>query len=263
VHYSEVGQTVIAAASDKVSYVGEGWLGSAYLFVGQPERYVELGRAQLTRSGDTNTFARANLVLALAVSGSTDEAMVTANGLIDAAEATRNPYMLAYALLACGTAFRGTDPYRALEALRRGVLIAQDGGNRLWETQLLFLLSGLEAHHGDRVAALEYLAVSIRNHHESGTIGMLHNSLAMLATVLDRFGRYEPAATIAGFATVNPMAATALPELGTAITHLREVLGDQTYESLARKGKTMTVAAMATYAYDQIDQARTELEHSG
>jgi hypothetical protein len=45
----------------------------------------------------------------------------------------------------------------------------------------------------------------------------------------------------------------------TAITHLRDVLGDQTYESLARKGETMTTAAMATFAYDQIDQARAEL----
>jgi hypothetical protein len=38
-----------------------------------------------------------------------------------------------------------------------------------------------------------------------------------------------------------------------------EVLGEQTYESLAREGETMAVAAIATYAYDQIDQARTEL----
>ena len=45
----------------------------------------------------------------------------------------------------------------------------------------------------------------------------------------------------------------------TAITHLRDVLGDQTYESLARKGETMTTAEMVTYAYDQIDQARAEL----
>ena len=91
---------------------------------------------------------------------------------------------------------------------------------------------------------------------------MLQNPLAVLAVLLDRLGRYEPAATIVGFATVNPMAATSLPELGTAITHLREVLGDQTYESLARKGETMTTAAMANYAFDQIDQARTELKHS-
>ena len=46
----------------------------------------------------------------------------------------------------------------------------------------------------------------------------------------------------------------------TAITHLRDVLGEATYESLARKGETMTTSAMATYAYDQIDQARTELK---
>ena len=35
----------------------------------------------------------------------------------------------------------------------------------------------------------------------------------------------------------------------------------QAYESLARKGETMTTAAMVTYAHDQIDQARAELEH--
>jgi predicted ATPase/class 3 adenylate cyclase len=259
VRYSEVGQTVIAAASDKVSYFGEVFLGSAYMFVGQPERYLEMCRAQLTRSGDTNTFARVHLVVALAVCGWADEAMVTANGLIDAAEATGNPWVLAYALLACSYAFRDTDSGRALEAIRRSVLVAQDSGNRLWETQFSHWLAVLEAEHGDRVAALDYLAVAICNNHESGNIGMLHNPLAVLAVLLDRFERYEPAVTIVGFATVNPMAATTLPELGTAITHLREVLGDQTYESLATKGEAMTISAMVTYAYDQIDQARTEL----
>jgi hypothetical protein len=52
----------------------------------------------------------------------------------------------------------------------------------------------------------------------------------------------------------------AFREITTAITHLRDVLGDPAYESLARRGETMTTAAMVTYAYDQIDQARTELE---
>ena len=44
------------------------------------------------------------------------------------------------------------------------------------------------------------------------------------------------------------------------IAHLRDTLGDQTYESLARKGATMTTAAMVTYAYDQIEQARAALK---
>jgi hypothetical protein len=47
-----------------------------------------------------------------------------------------------------------------------------------------------------------------------------------------------------------------MTEFGTAITHLREVLGEATYESLARKGEAMTTAEIVTYAYDQIDQAR-------
>ena len=73
-----------------------------------------------------------------------------------------------------------------------------------------------------------------------------------------RLERYEPAATIAGFA-LSPLAVTGVPEITTAITHLRDVLGEATYESLALKGETMTTAAMVTYAYDQIDQARAEL----
>ncbi|MCV7243167.1 hypothetical protein H7J83_10485 [Mycobacterium mantenii] len=200
---------------------------------------------------------------AVEVCGSTDEAMVTANGLIDAAEAIGNPWVLAYALFAWGYAFRDTNPDSALDALRRVVPIAQDSGNRFYETQFSYWLCVLEAEHGDPIATLDSLAVAIRNNHETGNVGMLHNPLAILAVVLESLGRYEPAATIAGFAAVNPMAPTTLPELGAAITHLREVLGDQTCGSLARKAETMTIAELVMYAYDQIDRARTELERQG
>jgi hypothetical protein len=37
-------------------------------------------------------------------------------------------------------------------------------------------------------------------------------------------------------------------------------LSNLIYESLARSGETMTMTAVATYAYDQIDQAGAELE---
>ena len=76
---------------------------------------------------------------------------------------------------------------------------------------------------------------------------------------LDRLGHHEQAATISGFAA-SAFTLASYPQLNTTIAHLRDVLGDQTYESLARKGETMTTAAMVTYAYDQIDQARTKLE---
>ncbi|MBX9642381.1 MAG: hypothetical protein K2X97_22490 [Mycobacteriaceae bacterium] len=104
--------------------------------------------------------------------------------------------------------------------------------------------------------------MAIRNNHESGNIGMLHNPLATLAIALGRLGRYEPAATIAGFAAVNPLVAAALPELEELTTHLRQILGDHAVELLMRTGELMTTSTMVSYACDQIDQARTELEHS-
>ncbi len=100
--------------------------------------------------------------------------------------------------------------------------------------------------------------MTIRTVHDSGNTATLRTALAVLATHFDRLGRYEPAATFAGFA-VNPLNIAGLPELSAALAHLREVLGDATYESLARKGSSMTAPAVAVYALDQIDQALAEL----
>ena len=118
----------------------------------------------------------------------------------------------------------------------------------------------LEAEYGPPLAAFEYVSQAIRIYHDSGNTYMMRAPLVVLATLFHRLRRHEAAATIAGFA-FNPLTEAVLPEFNTTIKHLRHALGDQTYESLARKGETMTTAAMATYAYDQIDQARTELEH--
>ncbi|MGY4654607.1 hypothetical protein [Mycobacterium sp. URHB0021] len=40
------------------------------------------------------------------------------------------------------------------------------------------------------------------------------------------------------------------------ISHLREVLGDEVYESLGRTGEAMSNAEMAKYALERIDLAR-------
>ena len=196
--------------------------------------------------------------MALAWAGCGEEARAAATGLIEAAEATRNPWALSFALYVHGFAFGDADPAGALEALRRGLVIAQDSGNRYPESLLAHTVSRLEAEHDDPLAALDHVTLATRNFHDAGNTTGVHAALAILAALFDRLGRHEPAATISGFA-ISPFTTTALPEFNRAIAHLREVLGDQTYESLARKGETMTTAAMVTYAYDQIDQARAEL----
>jgi predicted ATPase len=258
VRYSDAGQPVIASGSHEVPFGVDGWLGAACMIVGQPQRYVEWCRAQLARGRDTRVITWAIYVLALTATGRGEEARAATDGLIDAAETTDNPCMLSYALWAHGFAFHDTDPVVALESLRRGLVIAQGSGNRGHETTLAASVSRLEAEYGDPLAALNFLMVGIRNLHDAGNTTLIHATLAILAAHFDRLGRHEAAATIAGFA-FSPITAAISPEINTAIAHLREVLGDPAYESLAREGETMTTASVTTYAYDQIDRARTEL----
>jgi predicted ATPase len=262
VGYADAGQIVLGRSRDALPHGSDALLGAVYLAIGQPERLAEWCRAQLAHGRDTHVQIWAWLVVALSLAGSGGEAMDSADGLIEAAEATGNPSLLAFALGAYGVAFRDADPVGALNALGRGLVIAQDSGNRTQESALAVFLALLEAEHGGTVAAFDHLTLAIRGYHNAGDTTTIHVPLASLAALFDRLGRYEPAATIAGFA-LSPLSAAGVPEITTAITHLRDVLGEATYESLARKGETMTTAAMATYAYDQIEQARTELEHPG
>ncbi|MCU1694536.1 MAG: Adenylate/guanylate cyclase protein [Mycobacterium sp.] len=261
IRYTEAAQRAISGGSGHVPYGAEGFIGSAYVAVGQPERWIRWCRAQLARGRDTHSFTTTSLVIGLAVTGSADDAMEAANGLIDAAEATGNPMALSWALLAYGMAVHDADPVRSLAALRHGLVIAQDSGNRANQSHLAANLCQFEAEHGDPLAAFDYFTIAIGNYHDSGNTYMIRSPLGFLAAFFDRLGRHEPAATIAGFVVSSPLAALpVMAEFGTAIAHLRNVLGEATYESLARKGAAMTTAVMATYAYDQIDQARAQLD---
>ncbi|WP_454790842.1 ATP-binding protein [Mycolicibacterium lutetiense] len=259
VDYGDAGRLVIGSGRHEEMPFGlEGALGAAYLHCGQPERQVEWCRARLAFGHDTHGITRAFLTIALTVAGCGEEARAAASGLIEVAEATGNPAALSFVLYAYGYAFGDADPAAALDAQRRGLVIAQESGNRNTETRIAGSLARLEAEYGDPLHALDYVALAVRNFHDAGNTTMIRFPLTVLAALFDRLGRVEPAATIAGFA-VSPLTATANPELSTAINDLRDVLGNQTYEALARRGEAMTTAAMVTYAYDQIDQARTAL----
>ena len=98
--------------------------------VGRPEGYIEWCRAYLDRGRDTHGLTRAALVNSLVFAGLGEEAIVASEGLVEAAEATGNPWALSYALLSEGLALGNTDPVRALEAVRRGLATTRESGNR-------------------------------------------------------------------------------------------------------------------------------------
>jgi hypothetical protein len=98
VRCSDAGQILLGKSRDALPYGIEGGLGLVYVAIGQPERMAEWCRAQLARRRDTHVYNRAWLVVALSLAGSGGEAMDSADGLIEAAEATGNPSVLAWAL---------------------------------------------------------------------------------------------------------------------------------------------------------------------
>jgi predicted ATPase len=259
VGYAEAGQRVVAASPDVGLWGFEGWLvGGVHNFTGQHERTIEWSRRLLERSPDPFGLVRSGLVFALMRAGSQAEAMAVANDLLDAADAITNPWALSYMCLTYGIVWSDADRLRAGDALRRGLAIAQSSGNRWTETHLANILGRLEARHGDPVAALDHLTSAIRNYHDSGNTIVMRVPLAVLAAFLSKLGREEPAATIAGYA-ISPITKSWVPEIKTMLTHLRDVLGEQTHASLSAKGAAMTATAVTILAYDQIDQARTEL----
>jgi 3,4-dihydroxy-2-butanone 4-phosphate synthase len=121
-------------------------------------------------------------------------------------------------------------------------------------------LNRIDGDTADHLSLLDYVFSAIANFHDSSNITQLRASLGLLATFLDRRGRTESAATLAGFAGVLPTAAPLVPEFGTTLSHLRDVLGEQTYARSAHDGAVMSMATAVTFAYEQIDRVRHELE---
>ena len=261
IRYSENGVQLLGNDRfDRSPLHCEATLGSPYISPGLPERWQEVARQTLEQIEDSHGHIRASLIMALALGGAHDEAMILTDGLVALAESTHNPFSLAQVLVAVALAYRYSDPHIALEALRRAQEIARESGNRFIESHIAVTLAPLEAQHGSPDAALDYLRLAIRNYLDSGNTATLHSPLANLAGLLHQLGHHEAAATIADFAD-DTLSRMAFSEITTTIGQLRELLGDDRYEALARVGSSMTNAEMANYAFEQIDLARAKLSY--
>jgi predicted ATPase len=220
VRYADAGQAAIASRQfDEVPYEFTVWTGGAYVAEGRPERWVDLCRNMIEHDPGTHEIACACLALAFNVIGANNESAAASEGMLGVADATNNPQVACTALLSYGVGRRGTDPAGARKVLRRALRIAEESGNIIMQGHMTATLSRLTATHGEPAEAFEYVALSIRNFYDAGSFSLVYSPLAILTALFDRLGNYEPAATISGFAA----------------------------------------SGIATYALDQIDQARAEL----
>jgi predicted ATPase len=263
--YSRIGQTALVEGSAHALFGLEHfWLGAVYSAIPTSDHYVEFFQERRERGEDRYGLGEAFVAIALTVSGRIEEAITSASRLPQLAEPMSNPFVASYALMCYGMAYSSRDPLRALDALRRGLTITQETGNRTNESYiamtLALTLNRIDGDESDHVSLLDYISSAIANYHDSSNITQLRAALGLFATFLDRRGDAEAAATVAGFAGVMPTAAPTVPEFGDTVSHLGDILGAKTYESFSRDGAAMTMAAMVSYAYEQIDRVRQELE---
>jgi predicted ATPase len=255
--YLEASQQLTGNADfDPDFYEIQNSTGIAYITAGRPQRWVDVCREAIARRPGPRTITRACLVMALNFLGDTDGMRAASEGLLAAAEATTNPTTACFALFSHGVAHRESDPVVFSDASRRALAVAQDCGNRQMEAGIAVMLSIAASTHDDPSDSLDYLSVAIRHYYDAGSVSLMQNAVAILVGVFDRLGYHEQAATISGFAA-SPMALAGHPQLEATSTHLRETLGDTIYESFARAGEAMTIAAMANYALVNIERART------
>jgi hypothetical protein len=223
--------------------------------LGDVDRWLYWCRATAARHPEVNIHTQALLVQALVMAGADDEACAAADRLLGLTATTENPALLAWALYAYGTAQRSHAPLVAYDVMRKALEIAHRSGSRQTESNVAAMLTTLAAIHGEPTDALDYAASSIRNLYDQGNFLIAKNSIGSLAALFDRIGQYEAAATLSG-AAQTVFVQLGFPEVAAAIEHLRDVLGDDTYESLASTGENMSDAEIAAYAFEQVDQAR-------
>jgi predicted ATPase/class 3 adenylate cyclase len=259
VSYADAALAIIETGQfDPIPYEGEAWLGGVYLAQDRSDRFVEVSRNMIARDPGTHMFARACLALALSTIGADDEALAASAELPTTAEATDNPHVASYLLLAYGIAQRNANPIAAYDAHRRGQKIAQDSGNRQIDSYHAGNLSRIAAGQGQLTDALEYVTSALRRFYDSGSFSIVPSALAVLADVMDRLEYYEPAAIFSA-AGAHAFARATYPELQATIAHLRQVLGDDAYETSRSAGESMANVAMVAYAFEQIDLARASL----
>ena len=262
--YSETGQAAMQGESNGAPFSPDHlWLGAVYSAIGQLERYVQFYCDVLDHGHNPHELTRACVVAALWNVGRLQEAAAVATGLLEAAETTPNPFVASFALLAYGMAHTADDPHQAFDAMRRGLGIAHSSGNRNNESLLAMMLAHTlvrcDRELDDPLMALDLITEVTRDTYDAGNITLLRTVLGLLAIYLEQHGRYDSAAVMGGFAAVSPSSAPNVAEFGNAITHLREVLGEDTANLFGRNGEMMSMAAAVAYAFDQIDQARAEL----
>jgi hypothetical protein len=228
-----------------------GVAGTANVYAARMEEALGVTVGLVGQPGVANVIGLMYMLLVLPVVGRADEARALADEALSASRACGIPNLVSGVLSGYGRAFAATDPIRALDALREGVVYTRQHRLVYFEALLCREAGGLEAVHGDPGQALALLENAIDLLQRSGEVGNLSVAFAELAVLFDRLQQPEIAATLYGASRRHGDIGW-VTRLASVIDHLRTVLGDITFDHCLEMGAAMEINDAATYARRQI-----------
>src|SRR5262249_15389111 len=120
------------------------------LFEGDEAAAVEFAKAAAAHPADApDRFGAAILLLILAQTGQSEQALRIAGGILAQVTATGGPTSIAIAQHAIGLALAKSDPQKAIAMLERALITAQDSGNLFWVSFVVAAIANLQAKAGE------------------------------------------------------------------------------------------------------------------
>jgi len=235
----------------------------AHVYSGDLEQYVELSERVAALPGPARAYGLPAYVDGLQASGRAAEAVALVEESIAAAEQLGNPFWIAYALWTAGLAYATTDPQRALTAWDAGVDVVRDHGVLFFDGLMAREAARVHAVDGHQGASLELFDRAIESFQQTGNIGQLIITVALVPRLFEQLDRLEPAATLHAAITQEPASLDHVHDLTALGDHLRAALGPDAFARCASAGSQLDLNAAATYARDQIALSRAELDRSG
>ena len=229
-------------------------LAQVATYEGEVEKAVDyISRGAAQPADETDHFCLAFMPTFLIAAGLQREAEDLIRDGQAKIEATGIPSSIAIHDFATGRTFSVSNPNRARASLEHGLELSRATKNRMMVNLLLPDALALQARTGDPMAALAGFRDMVTVWRSSADMFIFSHGMGSLVVLFDNLELWDVAATMRGTLDGALSADALVQDLPEAIAHLRDVLGDEVYESNYRHGAAMTVHQSTDYALEQID----------
>ena len=171
------------------------------------------------------------------------------------------PTSIAYAHATKAMYMEREDSTAAIEVYKRAIDMLAECGDRLIEQAIRSLLVGLLSRSEDPDPALESFVAIVNDWQICGDT-LLAPGIGHLVALLARLGHHDGAARLYGAVTRGIELDALVPGLATAISAVRQAMGDAAFVSSCDAGAALSYQAAGELARGLIQHARDELRGS-